>query len=85
MLTALLVAAAVIAALYLALGEKSEPPPAGPPVDYAVIARRWADTVPLRISGVRCDAAGRCTVVTEAGVPVAVQCDATTCALERCP
>lgn len=86
-LTILLVAAVVIAGLYLAFGRPERAPS---PSDLEAIAaeeraaRTWADKLGLRIAGVACTGVGRCTVRPEVGAPIEVRCAASGCVLARC-
>lgn len=74
-LTAVLIVSAVAAWAFLMTGP--------PPVDSeasALAARRWADALGLRITGVVCER-GRCTVAPVSGRPFVVYCGPSACSM----
>lgn len=96
-LTILLVAAAVLAILYLVLGREKahEPPslavPASPEVlaeqreEAARMARTWATQLEMKVTGVTCSPTGLCTIAREPGLPFTARCSAGTCVVDTCP
>jgi RimJ/RimL family protein N-acetyltransferase len=85
MLMVLLVAAAVIAILYLCFGRLESRAITPAIVDAQNrAARAWADKLGMRVTGVACD--GRsCTVALECGPPIRAYCgDDGACSVETC-
>lgn len=55
------------------------------PVDSKAAARRWADSLGMRITGATCEH-HRCAVAPEQGPPFVIYCNAESCSLpERQP
>lgn len=76
-LTVILVATAVVAALYLILGRddvRSE--------DAEHAARRWAARLGMEITGVVCNRT-RCTIAPATGEPFVVYCNVEGCSMSR--
>ena len=52
---------------------------------HSANARRWADTIGMRITGVVCRLDGSCDVNPEKGEPFRLKCDSDGCALPPPP
>lgn len=76
-LTIALVAIGVGAMVYLMVGAFRDP------VDATPAARRWADALGMRVTGINC-IGSRCAFAPENGAPFVAHCGENGCTLEVC-
>jgi transposase len=70
-----MVVATLGASMYLVFADKH-----ASPEDATRSARRWADSLGMRVTGIVCER-GRCTVAPERGEPFIIYCNGEHCSL----